>query len=78
MQSQVSFAATAGTTYRIQVGGFNGAAGDLVLNVSSNPGPPPARAAKASKLPPRPPTPGGLSPKLPGPAAPPAPPGRRP
>jgi hypothetical protein len=76
VQSQISFTATAGTTYRLQVGGFNGAAGDLVVNVSSTPGPPP-RAARASKLPPRPPTPGALSPKLSGPGTAPPAPGRR-
>jgi hypothetical protein len=31
-QSQVSFAATAGTTYRVQVGGYGGIAGTLVVN----------------------------------------------
>ena len=34
LQSAVTFAATAGTTYYIQVGGFNGATGEGVITVS--------------------------------------------
>jgi hypothetical protein len=34
--SQVAFTATAGTTYRIQVGGFSGAGGTLALSVTGN------------------------------------------
>ncbi|HUR67634.1 MAG TPA: S8 family serine peptidase [Candidatus Thermoplasmatota archaeon] len=34
LQSRVSFSATAGTTYRIQAGGYNGATGSLVLHVA--------------------------------------------
>jgi hypothetical protein len=37
--SQVTFPAAPGTTYRVQVGGFNGAVGNLVVNFSQNPGP---------------------------------------
>ncbi|MCH8929805.1 MAG: PPC domain-containing protein, partial [Proteobacteria bacterium] len=33
LQSQISFPVTAGTTYHVQAGGFNGQTGDLVLNV---------------------------------------------
>ncbi|HLH25960.1 MAG TPA: FecR family protein [Chloroflexota bacterium] len=74
-QSQLTFAATPGTTYRVQVGGFGGAVGNLVVNFSQSPGPgvprvqPPAAPAKA---PPAPPPADKLSP----PAKPPAPPGR--
>lgn len=37
-QSQVQFAATAGATYRIQVGGYTGASGDVVLDISASVG----------------------------------------
>lgn len=35
LQSTVQFAAQAGTTYRVQVGGYNGAAGNATVNISS-------------------------------------------
>ncbi len=34
-QSRISFPVTAGTTYHVQAGGFNGQTGDLMLNVAS-------------------------------------------
>ncbi len=44
LQSQLTFAGTAGTTYIIRVGGYNGASGDVTMNISGpNCGPvPPA------------------------------------
>jgi hypothetical protein len=38
-QSRVSFAAAPSTTYRVQVGGFNGAVGSLVVNFGQSPDP---------------------------------------
>ena len=37
LQSSVKFNATAGTTYRIQVGGYNGASGSITLNTRPTP-----------------------------------------
>jgi hypothetical protein len=48
VQSQVTFAATAGTVYRVQVGGFNSAAGDLVVNVRVGASPSLGRPAVSS------------------------------
>ncbi len=39
LRSRVTFAATAGTTYRVQVGGFNGASGALVTDFALSPAP---------------------------------------
>jgi hypothetical protein len=71
IQSQVSFAATAETTYRIQVGGFNGAAGDLIVHVNVGPGPGPPRASGASKAGVRAPLPGSSSETSPAKGSPP-------
>ncbi len=38
LDSLVSFNATAGTTYLVQIGGFNGASGDGVMNITENGG----------------------------------------
>jgi hypothetical protein len=40
-QSRVAFTATAGTTYHVQVGGFMGDFGDLLVNFNPAPPPPP-------------------------------------
>ena len=40
VQSSVTFEADAGTTYRIQVSGFNDAGGDITLNITGPPGAP--------------------------------------
>jgi hypothetical protein len=61
-QSQVSVPVTGGVTYHVQVGGFNGAAGNLVVNFGPVPGPgqpalsspsitPQVRAAKTTATP---------------------------
>ncbi len=42
LQSQVNFASVAGTTYRIQVNGWQGATGLITLNIISTGPPPPA------------------------------------
>jgi hypothetical protein len=50
LQSRVTFQATAGTTYRVQVGGFNNAFGSLVVSFASAP-PPPANDLFANAVP---------------------------
>jgi hypothetical protein len=49
-QSQVSFTATVGTTYHVQVGGLEGAFGNLVVNFRTGP-PPPANDNFAAAIP---------------------------
>ena len=52
LQAQVSFAATAGTTYQIQIGGYNQDFGNLVVSFTpTGPGAAPARAASAAAAP---------------------------
>ncbi len=49
--SQVTLAATAGTTYRIAVDGFSGAEGSFTLKIASGAGPPPAPQLTATNPP---------------------------
>jgi hypothetical protein len=62
-QSQVTVPVMAGTPYRVQVGGLNGAAGNLVLNVPTIPGP---GGTVLRAPPPPPPDPRKLPPAVPG------------
>jgi hypothetical protein len=64
-QSQIVLPVVGGVTYLVQVGGFNGAVGNLVLNFSAIPGPGLPRLQPPTSAPPGPPKPSATPTPLP-------------